>query len=302
MPRVSSRNSFPRTCEREGEGGGERVGQGGVHLLDGVIGEALLPQALRGDTGGAVQGPVTQAVAHDVLDLLFRVAEPAQGRRQRGVDDLEVAAAGQLLELHQAEVRLDARRVAVHDQADRARGRDGGDLRVAVAVLLPEGQRPVPRAARRCHQVRRAEQRVDGLRDDREALVLLRGRAVGGPPVVADDAQHVVAVGREPGERSELGRHLRRGGVRLRAEDGGEGRRDGAAFRAVVGDAHDHEKGAEVGVAQAQGAEVVALARDFLRGELRHEHADLQHDGPQPDGVAKVLDADLARLARRRRS
>ena len=40
------------------------------------------------------------------------------GRRDRGVDDLEVAAAGQFLELDQGEVRLDAGGVAIHDQAD----------------------------------------------------------------------------------------------------------------------------------------------------------------------------------------
>jgi len=42
---------------------------------------------------------------------------------QRGIDglidDLEVAAAGEFLELHQSEVRLDSGRVAVHDEADR---------------------------------------------------------------------------------------------------------------------------------------------------------------------------------------
>jgi hypothetical protein len=57
------------------------------------------------------------------------------------VDDLEIAAAGELLELHQREVGLDAGGVAIHDEADRARGRDDRRLGVAIAVLLAEGER-----------------------------------------------------------------------------------------------------------------------------------------------------------------
>ena len=63
------------------------------------------------------------------------------------VDDLEVAAAGQLLELHQREVGLDAGGVAVHHQADGAGRRDHGGLGVAVAVLLAERDGVVPGAA-----------------------------------------------------------------------------------------------------------------------------------------------------------
>jgi hypothetical protein len=58
--------------------------------------------------------------------------------------DLEVSAAGELFELHQREVGLDAGGVAVHEQADGAGGGDDGGLRVAVAVTLAEQQRAVP--------------------------------------------------------------------------------------------------------------------------------------------------------------
>ena len=54
---------------------------------------------------------------------------------------------------------------------------------------------------------------------------------------------------------------------------------------AVVGDAQAHEHGAQVGVAQAQGPELVGQLGDPLGGELGHEHRDLQDDGPEPDGV-----------------
>jgi hypothetical protein len=63
------------------------------------------------------------------------VAQLAQGPRDGLVDDLHRAAADELLELHQREVRLDAGGVAVHHEADGpGRGEHGG-LRVAEAVL-----------------------------------------------------------------------------------------------------------------------------------------------------------------------
>ena len=57
-------------------------------------------------------------------DLAFAIAQRAQGFRHGAVDDLEVAAAGELLELHQGEIGLDAGRVAIHHQADGAGRRD----------------------------------------------------------------------------------------------------------------------------------------------------------------------------------
>ncbi len=86
-------------------------------------------------------------VAQDVVLLRLAVAHVLEGWRDRLVGDLEVAAAGQLLELHQREVRLDAGRVAVHQQADRAGRREQRRLGVAVAVLVAEQQRAVPGVA-----------------------------------------------------------------------------------------------------------------------------------------------------------
>ena len=63
------------------------------------------------------------------------VAEFLQRAGNGLVDDLEHAAAGEELVLHQRDVGLDAGRVAIHEEADRAGGREDGDLRVAVAVL-----------------------------------------------------------------------------------------------------------------------------------------------------------------------
>jgi len=63
--------------------------------------------------------------------LLLGVAEAAQGAWHGLVDDLHRAAADELLELDQAEVRLDARGVRPHHEADGAGGSGDAQLRVA---------------------------------------------------------------------------------------------------------------------------------------------------------------------------
>ena len=114
----------------------------------------LALSAARVDVRATVERRGPAAVADDVVDLPRGVAELGERRRHRLVDDLEVPAAGELLELHEREVGLDAGRVAVHDEADGARRRDDRDLGVAVAVLLAEFEHPVALAARRGEQVR----------------------------------------------------------------------------------------------------------------------------------------------------
>jgi hypothetical protein len=74
------------------------------------------------------------------------IAERGQRLGHAAVDDLEIAAAGQLLELDQGEVGLDAGGVAIHHQADGAGGRDHGGLGIAEAMGLAERQRLVPGA------------------------------------------------------------------------------------------------------------------------------------------------------------
>ena len=64
----------------------------------------------------------------------------------------------------------------------------------------------------------------------------------------------------------------------------------------VVGQTAQHQHRADVGVAEAERAVVVGEAGDFLARELRHQHADLEHDRPEPDRVAIALDIELAGL------
>ena len=126
----------------------ERARQRALEALQHLGREALRGERLVVDLGRADQRAAADRVAHDVVDLLGRVAERGERPRHHAVDDLEVAAARELLELDQREVRLDAGGVAVHDQADRAGRRDHRGLGVAIAVGLAPLERLIPGRAR----------------------------------------------------------------------------------------------------------------------------------------------------------
>ena len=61
-------------------------------------------------------------VGLDLVDLLARVAEGLERLRHRAGHDRHLSAAHQLLELDEPEIGLDAGRVAVHQERDRAGG------------------------------------------------------------------------------------------------------------------------------------------------------------------------------------
>ena len=197
------------------------------------FGEALGGQRSWLIAGRLAQRAVTDRVGLDLGDLAARDSRAPQRFRHGAVDDLEITAARELLELHQREVRLDAGGVAIHDEADRAGRRDHGGLRVAVAVLLALGEGAVPGAFACSHQGLRwsLDSRcvIDAAPARRTALVAHR-LAMGGAAMVADDAQHVRShcclVAREG---AELLRHFGRGLVGDAGHDGGEAAGDGAA-------------------------------------------------------------------------
>ena len=126
--------------ELDVEGGRQRL----FHFLDRFGRKAFGLQRGVIDRRGLAERAVADRIGDDLGDIAFAIAEHAQGFRHRAVDDLEVAAAGELLELHQREVGLDAGGVAVHHQANGAGRRDYACLRVAIAVHLPERERLVP--------------------------------------------------------------------------------------------------------------------------------------------------------------
>ncbi|GJE34191.1 hypothetical protein LDDCCGHA_4398 [Methylobacterium oxalidis] len=271
--------------------------QPGLHRRDLLVGEALGPQAARVDARSLAHRAVADRVGLDLGDLGFAVAERAQRVGHGPVDDLEVAAARELLELHQREVGLDAGGVAIHHEADRAGRRDHGRLRVAVAVLLAEGESPVPHRHGALGDVGlRHVGVVEGDGGDAQELVAL-GLAVGGAAVVADDAQHRVGVLGVFLEGAELGRHLGGGGVGGARHDGAERAGERAPFRRVVGQAHRHQQAADVRVAEAERPVAVGQLGDLLRGELRHHHRDLEHHRPQAVEVLEGGHVEVARLA-----
>ncbi len=91
-----------------------------ARVVDGVVahgagedGQVLGSQVRRAD-----DRHVLVDVRHDVLGLFGPVAQLGQRARHRLVDDRHRPAADELLRLDEPEVGLDARRVAVHQQAD----------------------------------------------------------------------------------------------------------------------------------------------------------------------------------------
>ncbi len=205
------------------------------------------------------------------------------------IDDLEIPSTGQLLELDQGKVRFDPGRIAIHDETDRTGRRDHGDLRVAVSVSGSEFQGAIPSPSCGDQEIRRTMFGLNARRCDRESLEFLPRRAIGGATVIANDAQHGVSVLGIPGERPEFSRHFRRCTIGLTGHDGGERSTDGERLLRVIRDALPHQNSTEIGVSQAEGAELIALFGDRAARERRHEDTDLKHDRPDPDCVAEVF-------------
>jgi len=134
--------------DKNGLGGGHHAavspptnGPDAVRRLEGTIEDR---QVLVGEGRGPFDRVVLVDVLDNRLDLRVVVAELRQGQRHGAVDDLQTAAAGKRLVLHQGDVRLDAGRIAVHHEADGAGGGQHGRLGVAITDLLAEGQHVFP--------------------------------------------------------------------------------------------------------------------------------------------------------------
>ena len=114
---------------------------GALGWLEGAIedGEVLLT-----DAGGAFDGSGGVDVGDDGVHGVLGVAELDEGAGDSVVDDLDHAAADELLVLDEGEIGLDAGGVAIHHEADGSGGGEDGDLRVSVAELLAVGEGSVP--------------------------------------------------------------------------------------------------------------------------------------------------------------
>ena len=107
--------------------------------------------------------------------------------------------------------------------------------------------------------------------------------------MIANDAQHALAIFAVAGESAVLRRKQRAGGVTATGENGGQRRAHRATLIAVVWNAGLHKHGAQVGVAQSKRAIFPTEFGDFLGRKRRHHHADFKHRSPQVDRVLVTL-------------
>ena len=183
-------------------------------------------------------------------DLRGGVAELLQRHRHRLVDDLHHPAADQLLVLDQRDVGLDAGGVAVHHEADGAGRRQHGGLGVAVAEVLAELDRLVPRLPGAVVEVGRH---------------VLGGDVLDRVAVLAHHPQERLAVDGVAGERpAVIAGDPRRLRVGLAGHHRGDRAGVVAAAVAVVGQPARHQQRAEVGVAEAERPVGVAVLLDRL--------------------------------------
>ncbi len=131
----------------EGEFDVESGRQRLFHFLDRLVGETFGLQRGVIDRRRLADRAVADRVSDHLGDLAFAIAKHPQSFRHGAVDDLEVAAAGELLEFHQREIGLDAGGVAIHDEADGAGRRHHGGLRIAIAVASRRARWRGPRRA-----------------------------------------------------------------------------------------------------------------------------------------------------------
>ncbi len=90
------------------------------------------------------------------------------------------------------------------------------------------------------------------------------GFAIGGGAVVANDAQHVVAVGLIARERAQFAGDFGGCGIGHASHDRGQSARQCPALVRVITKAHVHQQPADVGIAKTQRAEVIGALRDFF--------------------------------------
>ena len=250
-----------------------------ARVVDGVVAHRAGEdrQVLTSQVWCADDRLVLVEVGDDLVDLTRVVAEAAQRPRNRLVDDRHRAAADERLDLHEPEVGLDAGGVAVHHQADRASGSDHAGLAVAHTCLGSEVTRLVPCLLRGGQQLGRHQLLVDVRR---RLLVHLQ------------DAQHVLAVVLVAGEGAHASGRAGRRVVGVTGHERGDGRGVGAALVAVVRKSQCHQRGTEVGVAEAELTEPAGCLADGRSRVVGPPHEDLLAREHHLYRVAEALDVE----------
>ena len=192
------------------------------------------------------------------------IAELFKGRWHRLVNDLKVTTTRKLLELHQRKVRLDPRRVTIHDQTNGAcRGNDG-NLGVTETVLFAQLQRLVPCGHGNLGQAHiRAVRVVQWHWLDVQTFIAVF-HAKGCVAVVTNNAQHMRLILLVARKGPQLTGHLGRGRIGHTRHDRGQSSTHSTALVTVVTKAHVHQQTADVGIAQTKCAEVIRPLRNRL--------------------------------------
>ena len=230
----------------------------------------------------ALDGLVLVDVGHDLLDGLLVVPQLLERGRHGVVDHLQHAAADQALVLDQRDVGLDAGGVAVHHEADGARGGQHRRLRVAVAEHLAAVHGGVPLVAGGLKQVLVVHAAVGDV---------LRRAAV-----AADDAVHGLGVRLVALKGTHALGQARAHGIRAAGHERRDGRRVAAALIAVVRQPVAHEQRAQVGVAQAQLAVLAGVLADHLGGVPGARHDDVHGRDDHVHRLAEVVQLEHAVL------
>ena len=234
-------------------------------------------------------GAMTHGIGDDLFDLRRAIAQFRQCGRHRLVDDLEITTPRQLLELHEGKVGLDPGGVTIHHQPDGPGRRNHRHLRIAVAMLFAQPQRLIPARHRQIDQTLvRALSVVQRHRLDLQPFIAL-GQPVRRRAVIADHPQHMVLVAGITAKGTQLPRHLGAGRIGDAGHDRRQRATQGTALVRIVAHPHIHQQAADIGITQPQRTEIERPLRDFLGRKLRHQHRNLQRDGPEARGIDIIL-------------
>src|SRR5580700_862210 len=212
--------------------------------------EALRLQGRPIDVRRFCQRTGSLRVSLDRADLFVRVAELMQRGINRLIDDLEIAAAGELLEFYQREVGLDAGRITVHHEPYGA-GRSGyGDLSVTISSDFADGECFVPHLSSERPSLLRKERRRVRYRLNAEAFIFARIDGVGRASMISNNAQHRIAIGVEACECTEILRELGRRTIRHAGKQRVDRTAPAKALFRVIRKTHAHQQRSEIGVAK----------------------------------------------------
>ena len=218
-------------------------------------------------------------IGDDFAHLSFRVSEASENVWHRAIDDLEIPAASQLLELDQREIWLDSGCVTVHQKADGTGWGKNRGLSIAIAILRANPKCFVPVF-------------TGGLPERLRACISVdRVRCL---EVHTHDAQHGLPILRIPRERAFRSGNFRAGQVGTPAENRCQGSSDGATAVGIVRYPEHHQQRSQIGESQSQGSKIVRVSGDIFRGIGREVDQDFLGQEEDLDRMAIAFDIEGA--------